>query len=325
LNLQGLTGVSTTELGLRFNVVSLLPDATLVLFVLTLKASGAPGEPPSARQVLAAIDELNAQRVAAILALVLVLSLILHPFQFSLVRLLEGYWDDSRIGRPFSALGKELHRRRRRRLERLALASQTAREEERQQWAEDRLYQYPDEDRLLPTRLGNTLRAAEDEAGMRYELPTVIVMPRLYPYLSERFAAVYTDRRNQLDAAVRFCAILALAAVVSAGMLLPNGGPWRALPVAIILLSLISYQAAVRAAANYGQALFVAFDLHRFDMIKALHYPLPTNLDAERRFNKRLADFFSERPDSDIDDDYAHGDDGLKRQQGTPRPPAAPR
>jgi len=60
------------------------------------------------------------------------------------------------------------------------------------------------------------------------------------------------DRRNQLDAAVRFCAILALAAVISAGLLLANGGPWRLLPAVIVLLAWISYQAVVRAAANFG-------------------------------------------------------------------------
>ncbi len=295
------------QLSSRFSVVSLLPDATLVLFVLALTASGAPGQPPSPQRVLTAIDGLNAQRVVAMLALVLIASLILHPFQFSLVRLLEGYWDDSRVGRPLSALLKALHRRRRQRLERLAYDPQTPQEQDRQQWAEDRLDQYPDEDRLLPTRLGNTLRSAEDEAGMRYELPTVAAMPRLYPYLSGRFAAVYVDRRNQLDAAVRFCGVLGLAAVISAGMLLTNGGPWRVLPVAIILLARISYQAAVRAAANYGYALHVAFDLHRFDMIKALHYPLPANRAEELRFNQQLGDFFT--AGAPIDAGYAHDDE----------------
>jgi cell division protein FtsB len=306
LNLQGLTGVSTADLGLRFNVVSLLPDATLVLFVLALTASGAPAESPKPGAVLAAIDKLNAQRVAAMLALVLIASLILHPFQFSLVRLLEGYWESSRIGRPLSALGKELHRRRRQRLDQLAHDPQTPQEQERQQWAKEMLDQYPDEDRLLPTRLGNTLRAAEDEAGARYKLPTVTIMPRLYPYFSDRFAAVYVDRRNQLDAAVRFCAILALAAVISGAMLLTNGGAWRVLPVAIAVLTWVSYQAALRAAANFGQALFVAFDLHRFDMIKALHYTLPANRPEELDFNQRLGEFFT--GDELPHDIYDHGD-----------------
>jgi hypothetical protein len=293
MNVQSLTGVGTTELGLRFNVVSLLPNVTLVLIVLTLVASGAPTDPPSPDAVLKAIDNLSVERVAALLALVLIVSVILHPFQFSLVRLLEGYWDDSRIGRPFSALGKELHRRRRDHLEQLTVTTpRTPEAERRKLWAEDRIQQYPAEDRLLATRLGNTLRAAEDEAGKRFELPTIAAMPRLYPYLSERFAAVFVDRRNQLDVAVRFCTVLALAAGIAAILLLPNGGLWRVLPLFIVLLAWVSYQAAIRAAANYGQALFVAFELHRFDMIRALHYPLPTTPAEERAFNERLTKFF---------------------------------
>jgi hypothetical protein len=168
------------------------------------------------------------------------------------------------------------------------------------------LSRYPDEQRLLPTRLGNTLRAAEDEAGMRYGLPTVATMPRLYPHLSDRFAAVYVDRRNQLDLAVRFCAPLALATPISAVMLAANGGYWRVLPVATALLSWTSYQAAVGGAAAYGQALYVAFDLHRFDMLRALHYPLPATLNEELDFNDRLASFFVDGAPMG-DDPYDHG------------------
>jgi hypothetical protein len=307
MDVQSLTGVGTTELGLRFNVVSLLPNVTLVLVVLALVASGAPADAPSPHEVLKAIDNLSVERLAAMLALVLIASVILHPFQFSLVRLLEGYWDDSRIGRPFGAIGKELHRRRRDHVERLSLTTpRTPEEERRKQWAEDRLVHYPEEGRLLPTRLGNTLRAAEDEAGKRYELPTIAAMPRLYPYLSERFAAVYSDRRNQLDFAVRFCTVLALAALVAAVLLLPNGGPWRLLPLAISVFAWIAYHAAVRAAANYGQALYVAFDLHRFDMIRALHYPLPTSRAEELALNERLTIFLTEG--TLPDDDYQHPD-----------------
>jgi hypothetical protein len=290
----------------RLVLVGLLPNATLVLIILALTASGAPADPPSLQRLLVAIDNVTLERLASVLALVLIVSMIVQSFQFSLVRLLEGYWDDIRVGRWFSAIGKHVHQRRRQRLEQLMLAEpRTPEEERRQQWAEDRLSQYPAEDRLLPTRLGNTLRAAEDEAGQRYGLPTIAAMPRLYPYLSERLTAVFSDRRNQLDVAVRFCTVLALAAAIAAVLLLPNGGRWRLLPLGIIALAWISYKAAVRAAASYGQALFVAFDLHRFDMIRALHYPLPNSRAEELAFNERLSDFLTMGVVPD--DEYQHG------------------
>jgi hypothetical protein len=328
LNVEGLTGVSTKELGLRFNIVSLLPNASLVLFGLALIASGAPRQTPSLDKLLAAVDNLSAARVAAMLAFVLIVSLILHPFQFSLVQLLEGYWDATGLGRALGALGKELHRRRRQRLEFLVQqASEEDDEEEEEEVEEVRwegkqaaegLRQYPDQTRLLPTMLGNTLRAAEDEAGARYGLPTIAAMPRLYPYLSDRFAAVYVDRRNQLDVAARFSAVLMLATALSAAMLWANGGWWRILPFGTAMLAWVSYQAAVRAAANYGQALFVAFDLHRFDMLKALHYPLPASLKDELDFNKQLTKFFTQ--DVEVDEDYAHAADAVVRKRTEARP-----
>lgn len=36
-----------------------------------------------------------------------------------------------------------------------------------------------------------------------------------------------------------------------------------------------TYQAAVEAAISYGCAVYVAFDLYRFDMLRVLHLPLP--------------------------------------------------
>jgi hypothetical protein len=293
----------------RFARVDLLPDTTLVLLILAIIASGAPSRPPSPQRLLAAIDNLSIERLASVLALVLVVSAILQFFQFSLVRLLEGYWDGSRLGRRLSALGKQRQQRRRLRLEELTLAEpQTPEEECRQLWAEDRLLHFPAEDRVLPTRLGNTLRAAEDEAGQRYALPTIAAMPRLYPYLSERLAAVYSDRRNQLDLAVRFCAVLTLGAAIAALLLLPNGGRWLLLPVAVMALAWVAYQAAVRAAAAYGQALYVAFDLHRFDMLRALHYPLPTSRAEELAFNERLTTFLT--AGVVCDDAYQHDEPG---------------
>jgi len=290
----------------RFGNVSMLPNLALVLLVLALLAGGAPAEPPDAGRILSAIDGLSLVRAAAVVALVVVVSLILHPFQFSLVRLLEGYWDATPVGRGIGALGKALHRRRREQLERVALAEpETPAQMERLQRAAERLAHYPSEERLLPTKLGNTLRAAEDEAGARYGLPTVVTMPRLYPYLSDRFAAVYTDRRNQLDIAVRFCVVLVLATVIAFGLLAANGGLWLLLPLLTALLAWASYAGAVRAAAAYGQALFVAFDLHRFDMLEALHYPLPVNIDDEIAFNQRLADFFIHGVP--VEEQYRHG------------------
>jgi hypothetical protein len=266
-------------------MVDLLPTALLVVFVSMLLASGT--------KRMIHIDSRNVGLLVALAIGTLVVSLIAQPFQPSLVRMLEGYWDTHALGHPFARAGIALQRRRRRRLvsvmETEPLSPKQLLNRER---ALALLERYPDEHRLLPTRLGNILRAAEDEAGQRYGLDTVTMWPRLFPYVGARLATAIMETQDQLDMCVRLCLSSGLAAIISAMLLLTEG--WGlAVPAATALLAWICYQAAIRAAENYGDAMHVAFDLHRFDMISALHYPLPDDLETEQSYNEALSDFFA--------------------------------
>jgi hypothetical protein len=75
-------------------------------------------------------------------------------------------------------------------------------------------------------------------------------------------------------------------------MLLTDGW-WLLVPAATAVLSLLSYRSAIQAAIAYGEAMHWAFDLHRFDMLRALHYRLPTSMEEELKFNKQLSVFFA--------------------------------
>jgi hypothetical protein len=82
----------------------------------------------------------------------------------------------------------------------------------------------------------------------------------------------------------------------------------------------VAYRAAVRTARTYGVTLGLAFDLHRFDMLKALHHPLPANPTQELLLNRRITRFFQEgREEGDeiydqqsADDAYEHPEDEAK-------------
>jgi hypothetical protein len=296
------------RLSLRFSLVSLLPTGMLLLFILGLVASGPPTTPPDLNRALGWIDGLSGGRILALCVLTLTLSLLLHPFQFGLVRFLEGYWDGWAVGRLLGRAMVARHRRRLAQLQAIAWSiPHTKMEAGRQRRALGQLEPYPAADRLLPTRLGNALRASEDEAGPRYGFATMTMFPRLYPTLSDRLAGVVDDARDQLDTATRMSVTLLVATAVSA-TLLGAHGPWLAVPATTALLSWIAYRAAVRTARTYGQALCLAFDLHRFDMLQALHYPLPTNPTQERAFNERLSEFFISGcdPDDAPTNVYAH-------------------
>jgi hypothetical protein len=232
---------------------------------------------------------------------------ITTPLQLGLVRLLEGYWG------PAHRAGKralERQRERRAALERAAEPSSTepSREEEARLAAAawELRQRYPPEGLELPTALGNVLRAAEDRAGRRYGLDAVVAWPRLYPLLSPELRAVIDDQRDQLDIAARLCAVFAACAAIALVLLAPHGGLWLLVVPAWLGLAWLSYRGAVAAAVAYGSGLETAFDLHRFDLLRALHLPLPPTRAAEREANRELSAFLQgKRP---VAFDYAHPD-----------------
>ena len=195
------------------------------------------------------------------------------------------------MGRLLAAPGIAYHRWRRSRLENRQRreGDRVDRRAERQAAAQ-RLRGYPPADALLPTGLGNVLRAAELRAGERYGLDSLVTWPRLYPVLGEQVRALADDRRDQLDLSVRFCVVFAVATPVLLALLAPYGW-WLAVPAGTFALAWLSYRAAIAAAAGYGEALETAFDLHRFDLLRALHLPLPDDLATEPRANEQVSAF----------------------------------
>jgi hypothetical protein len=153
----------------------------------------------------------------------------------------------------------------------------------------------------MPTRLGNVLRAAEDFAGERYGLSTLLIVPRLIPQLSPTVAERLSDSRLQLDIAIRFCLVWLMATAASFGLLV-RFAIWLWVPVATYGLAWLSYRAACAAAAAYGNMLAVAIDLHRFDLLTAMHQPLPRNYRDEVARNRTLMRIMSGKfADSNLD------------------------
>jgi hypothetical protein len=272
-------------LGGRFFLLGSLPTSAAAAFLLVLIWAGAPGKLrfASAWKTAAALG--TGEVVLLILAITLV-GVASQPLQLGLVRLLEGYW-------PAWAgwLAAPLRRRHRRRRKDLTGAAHLP--ERPQDLSQDDLNRlgragtelrrrYPVGTDVLPTALGNDLAAAEARAGAVFGWDSVVAWPRLYPVLGEQTRAVVSSRRDLLDTATRLAAVSAVATVASAA-LLAGSGWWLCLATVPLALSWFAYRSAVEAAAAFGEAVETAFDLHRFDLLTALHLPLPAGPDAERK------------------------------------------
>lgn len=284
------------SLGQRFTLVDLLPNALLGLFILALAWGGAPADAPDLDRFVTHVDDVS-EVEAILLALALVgFALVTHPLQLGLVRLMEGYWGLTPAAGALAAWNRRRHARHRRQLEARQLTTAVDRHDgdvgrpQRSYAAWALARRYPPAPLVMPTRLGNALRAAEDRAGRRYGLDTIAAWPRLYPLLSERVAALVDDQRTQMDLAARFAAVLLGATTVSAALLVTHGW-WLLVPAVTLLLAWLSYRGACSAAEAYGDGLETAFDLHRLDLRTSLHLTMPRTLSEERALNAELSQF----------------------------------
>jgi hypothetical protein len=279
--------VATSDLEPRFRVTQVLPILILAFVLGALVVAGAPWREPTFSELSQRLSDRDwGVPVAGVLGSILV-ALVFRPLQVQLVRVLEGYWDGGRwqsVARYLTA--SQIARREVLEHQRLAAnAELKGRIDENLKW-------YPRPGRTLPTRLGNILRSAEDQAGQRYGLETTVVWPRLYPLLSDVLREQVNRARDELDSAARLAVGLAFLAVVGAGLLVPNGGWWRALPAAFAVLSVVSYRAACASARYYGLTIYTAFDLHRFDLIEQLRIEVPSSPHTEFAVNATLSTYY---------------------------------
>lgn len=317
----GISKESIKSLGPGAFLVTALPSIVLVLslyaFIASrlfpgadpLEAKDGPVDPGLA-SVLHVTDALGVTGGVLLALGVLCVAVILRPMQITLVQVLEGYWAIPGRNNFVEGLAVERHVRRRFRAAArsgvtrtwtdepiLAELARQARRDQQADRLEDRaaatLARYPLDARLtMPTSLGNVLRRAEGIAGERYGLSTVHTYPRLYPHLSPRLESEIGNQLDVLDSTATFT-LLFLAETALTLPLLLRWDWWSWVPALFLLLAAGAYAGAVRAAQKQGNLLEVAFDLHRFDLLKALHLPLPADPARELKQNRNLARFFA--------------------------------
>lgn len=228
------------------------------------------------------------------------LALLLQPFQVRAVRALEGYWDRWPLTAWLAGLLAHVQRRRWQALRRRTHGPAGGERGLRiRADARRRLAAHPPVDALLPTALGNALRAGEVSAGERYGLTTLTSWPRIALQVSGRMAEALGSARDMLDTAVNLCwAFLALTAVGGAALHDEPSAWW--LCGAGLLLAAVAYKGAVTAAQAYSGLMHLVYDLHRFDLLEALHYPLPADGRSEGALFSQVSDLFAgvRRPES---------------------------
>ncbi|MCG9884534.1 MAG: hypothetical protein MH825_02970 [Cyanobacteria bacterium] len=214
---------------------------------------------------------------------------LVERFEFGILRGLEGYWHP--LFDPLKKRRIQHYQRQQHRLEAdfQRLRAKTTRSPEDNQ----KLLQIhgqldnlpldldagPTNPYLMPTRLGNILRAYERKSFEKYGLDAIVCWPRLWCLLPDTARNDISTARAELNAAVRLFiwSLLFWVWIPWSGWALPIGAvsAWTA------------YRWAIAAAQTYGILIETAFDLYRAQLYLALRLPLP--LDSAQEWEKGYA------------------------------------
>jgi hypothetical protein len=247
--------------------------------------------------------------LVAILILVTVVAYLLKAFTYPLIQLYEGYWPlwlRGYVTRCAQWRWERLWRKRAKAWKDGDLVHYAA--------LQDRLYHgYPSsKERILATRLGNVLRAAEDYPGTAYGMDGIFWWPRLWPLLPAGVQKGVQDALASVLALLNSTTLIGCVAIEGAIYLWRSQSKWW-LPLIVLggglLVAVVAYRGAVAQSWTYGQHIRAAVDVYRFDLLRALHQSLPTTPLEERDLWGRLADWLYNQDRGAVQGlTYDHGD-----------------
>ncbi|MFF9115810.1 hypothetical protein ACF09Y_09410 [Streptomyces massasporeus] len=146
---------------------------------------------------------------------------------------------------------------------------------------------------LMPTHVGNVLRAAETRPGDKYGLDAVTVWPRLWLLLPETARKELEVTRLALDRGV---------AAALWGLLFLTFTPWTlwAVPIGLMATAVAVFFITPSRAEVYGQLVESAFDVHRTTLYEHLRWPLPNNPRDEQVQGRALTTYLRRGSDADL-------------------------
>lgn len=215
---------------------------------------------------------------------------LVRTFANHIIRFLEGYWP-AWLG----LIRKALVRMQRTRIqEQEQRWQELANKDEEERTSEERsefigldwrLKSVPESEHdLMPSRLGNILKASETRPRERYGIDPVICWPRLWLVLPDSVKKELGEARAQLDTAAQLVMWSILFAVWAIYW------PWALLITAAA--TLLSYRMALQAAAVFGELVESTYDTHRHLLYQAARWPLPTTAEQEKVLGEKLTRLF---------------------------------
>jgi predicted 3-demethylubiquinone-9 3-methyltransferase (glyoxalase superfamily) len=158
-----------------------------------------------------------------------------------------------------------------------------------------RQHHLPLSGQLMPTRLGNILRAAEQRPREKYGLDAIICWSRLWLLLPDAVKKDIQEARADLNTAARvWLWSLLFCLWIFGSVPLPPTWPgtlWSLWPLLGLFSAWFAYGWAIAAATTYGELIEAAFDLYRHLLYQSIRWNLPADPVAERQDGLKLTEY----------------------------------
>ncbi len=144
---------------------------------------------------------------------------------------------------------------------------------------------------MKPTRFGNMMANLEDHTSAIHGMDYFLWWPRLAPLLPDAMQDIVTSEFANMTGLLNLSLVWATIAVAGAAVLGLIGSHWGTAAVVLVvglLLSTVSYRAAVREGSEAGRYRHAAFDLYRHEILKQMALDIPEDAATERELWKQL-------------------------------------
>ena len=144
---------------------------------------------------------------------------------------------------------------------------------------------------MKPTRFGNMMANLEDHTSAIHGMDYFLWWPRLAPLLPDAMQDIVTSEFANMTGLLNLSLVWATIGVAGAAVLGLIGSHWgTALAVLVVglLLSWVSYRAAIREGSEAGRYRHAAFDLYRHEILKQMALEIPEDAATERALWQQL-------------------------------------
>jgi len=146
---------------------------------------------------------------------------------------------------------------------------------------DDIVFRYPKRaEDLMPTHMGNLLRAAELYPMERYGLNVMIWWPRLWLVIPVESRQEITEVRNRLNSDASIM-------ILGCFLVIWTYWAWWSLTLSLVIIC-IAYRRMCDTASLYADLIRSVFDLYRFRLYEAMKWPLPENPAQEKAYGEKL-------------------------------------